>query len=181
VIDSKIVTKHDVLTLKNKFDEKCKNGWCSLKEAVVVVKGLGYLIDSSIDCESTVLVSFNNLLEILFKNANKNQINRLLRFSGMKIIEERIKEPEKNLTVRNIIDPRQVLMFKNIFERYDLNKDGKVDLKELKNLLKNSLNEESIEEMYEKYRRGSKGLNLEEFIKMHAPDDVEVPENLNIS
>lgn len=176
VIDSKIVTKSEIINLKAKFDEKCKNGWCQLKDAILLVKALGYCVDKTIDTESCLLVTFNNLLEILFKNANKNQINRLLKFAGIKVVEDRVQDLDKSVKVKNVMDHKEFLVFKNIFDRYDLNKDGKVDLKELKNLLKDSLGEESIEEMYVRYTHDLQGLTLNEFIRMHAPEDLEIPD-----
>lgn len=178
VVDSKIVTKHEIQNLKSLFDKVGESGLCSLNEIARLLKDSGYVLPSEIDMDSPVLVSFNNVLEILFKNANKNQINRMLRFVGIKVVDQKPLEREKTIKIKNVIEPKQVMIFRNIFNRYDTNGDGKIDLKELKYWLKNSLNENTIEELYNQHLKEPKGLTLREFIKMYAPEGTEIPENL---
>lgn len=178
VVDSKIVTKHEISVIKNMFDTVSESGLCSLKDITRLLKDSGHAIPKEIDIESPVLVSFNNVLEILYKNANKSQINRMLRFVGIKVVDQRPFEREKTIKIKNVIEPKQVMIYKNIFNRYDSNGDGKIDLKELKFWLKNSLNENTIEELYNQHLKEPNGLTLREFIKMYAPEGTEIPENL---
>jgi len=178
IIDSKLVTKSEILNLKSMFDKISESGLCKLKEILIVFRSSGYAISQGIDLDSEILVSFNNVLEILFKNATKNQINRMLKFVGIKVTETKPHEREKTIKLNEVLEPKQIMIYRNIFNRYDANGDGRINLKELKNSLKESLNEDTIEELYNQHLKDPKGLALKEFIKMYAPEDVEIPDNL---
>lgn len=178
IIDSRVITKSEIINLKSMFDKISESGLCKLKEILKVFRSSGYVISDGIDLESELLVSFNNVLEILFKTATKNQVNRMLKFVGIKVMESKPHEREKTIKLRDVLEPKQIMIYRNIFNRYDANGDGKINLKELKNSLKDSLNEDTIEELYNQHLKDPQGLTLKEFIKMYAPENVEIPENL---
>ena len=137
---------------------------------------LGYKIEAKIDAKSTKDINFYELLQMLFNKASNNQIIRLLNFIGINV-QEKSKENEI-IPKKNSVDPRIFVTYKMLFEKYDTNQDGVVDLKELKSGLKNILIEETIENLYNLYHSNSQGLSLIEFIKLYAPANIELPENL---
>lgn len=181
VIDSKIVTKHEIIMLKSQFDDISINGLVSFKNIFPVIKTLGYKPENAIDHNSDKQISFHDLLQMLFRKASKNQLLRLLKFIGESLRESMIfDEEEKPVNKKKIVDPKLFHTYKMMFDKYDTNKDGRIDLKELKIGLKNTFTETTIENLFEKYKKEKKhGICLKEFVKMYAPESFELPENIN--
>lgn len=176
VIDSKIVTKHDMVVLKGQFDEISNNGYAVAKNMFKMLKNFGYRLGDGFDQDSDKKISFYDLLIIIFKNATRNQISRLLKFAGGDGVRRASIDDETMGKRKKIVDPKLVSTYKMMFEKYDANKDGRVDLKELKNALKNTFTETAIESLFEKFNKEKKeGLGLKEFVKMYAPENFEFP------
>ncbi|OMJ88707.1 hypothetical protein SteCoe_9332 [Stentor coeruleus] len=175
IIDSKIVTKHDMVVLKAQFDEISDNGYAVVKDMFRMLKTFGYRLGDGLDQSSDKKISFYDLLMILFRNATRSQISRLLKFVGDGVRRASIDD-EKLGIKKKMIDPKLVSTYKMMFEKYDVNKDGRVDLKELKNALKGTFTETAIESLFEKFNKEKKeGLGIKEFVKMYAPENLEFP------
>lgn len=177
IVDSKIVSKQEILLLKSKFDEIAASGTCEFKKIYATLISLGYRVPKNIDPCSEDTFNFHELIQLLFQKASQNQIARIMNFVGHKvqvIVEESPKPPPKN-----VIDAKMFAMYRKMFEKYDKNHDGIIDLKELKLALKETLTEETIENLYSMYRQQMNGLSLKKFIRLYVNDDVEVPETMS--
>ncbi|OMJ82223.1 hypothetical protein SteCoe_17122 [Stentor coeruleus] len=176
IIDSKIVTKNDMILIKRRFDEISDNGYVVVENMFKILKTAGYKFEDGLNQGSNKKISFYDFLMMLFKNATRNQISRLLKFVGMGEVRRASMDDEIMEKKKKIVDPKLVSTYKMMFEKYDANKDGRVNLKELKNALKNTFTEKAIENLFEKFNKEkSEGLDLKEFVKMYAPENLEFP------
>ena len=65
-----------------------------------------------------------------------------------------------------------------LFARVDINRDGFVDVNELKRSLKDAMSGEAVEEMFKKYDENKDNLlNFEEFYKLFAPSAENIEDN----
>lgn len=69
--------------------------------------------------------------------------------------------------------------FKRVFERMDMNHDGLIDIKELESGFHGVINHENIQRSFNEYAEDhKKTLGVKEFIKLVAPEDMEISETL---
>jgi EF hand len=174
IIDSRPITKHEIAALKCKFDSVATNGVCKINSLYPVLVNLHYNIKDILDPDSIKEISFYELLQILFYKASKNQLIRLSRFIGETYQEFNpltVPKPQG----KKLADPRVFVTFKKVFEEYDLNKDGVIDLPELKIALGKIFDEKTIEKLYNSYSAQGHGLNFMDFVKLYTPDNIEIP------
>ena len=177
VIESKIVTKKEINLLKFNFDKVSKTGSCQIKQIYPVLVSLGYKLERIFDPLSVKEVSFYDLLQLLFSKASRNQLLRLLRFVGdfrKENFESKIDKKVNMLTIQ----PKTLSTYKKMFEKYDTNSDGVIDLKELKHALDDVFSEETIEKLFNTYKKHNHGLNFLEFVRLYAPKNIELPDYL---
>ncbi|MFM2314568.1 MAG: hypothetical protein RLZZ04_3844 [Cyanobacteriota bacterium] len=73
------------------------------------------------------------------------------------------------------MDAFTALKLEKIFDRFDTNKDGEVDYKELKTGLKEDFDKVVIRDLFKNHvRKGKSSLGIKEFIELFAPANVEV-------
>ena len=174
VIDSKIVAKKEIYVFKQKFEELSHEGLCRVRDIYSTVIALGYRIQDTIDPESLKEVGFYDLLQLMFPKATSGQLARLMGFAGERIEEKKPATEFPPVPEKKTLDPRALATYKKMFEKYDKNHDGVIDLKELKQALKESLTDETIENLYYAYHEKMNGLSLKKFIRLYAPADVEI-------
>jgi calcium-binding protein CML len=67
-------------------------------------------------------------------------------------------------------------VLKEMFDRFDINKDGTISLTELKKGLKDKFSPQSIEEMFREYDFDGNGcLDFNEFVRLFSPDAALIP------
>lgn len=70
-------------------------------------------------------------------------------------------------------------VLKEMFDRFDTNKDGTISLTELKKGLYDRFSPKSIEEMFSEYDFDGNGcLDFDEFVRLFSPDAACIPPNL---
>lgn len=89
-------------------------------------------------------------------------------------LAEEAEKAEKTKNIQNM-DARTALKLEKVFDKYDINHDGRVDFKELKTGLKKSFDKVVIKDLFESYvRKGKSTLGLREFIEMFAPVGTQI-------
>ena len=92
---------------------------------------------------------------------------------GMRLDES--NELDDRTENKEVMDARTGLRLEKVFDRFDVNHDGRVDFKELKTGLKQSFEKIVIKDLYNSYvKKGKSNLGLREFIEMFAPARTEI-------
>lgn len=87
-------------------------------------------------------------------------------------LSEELKEETEADKIKSIqnMDAKTALKLEKVFDKYDINHDGRVDFKELKTGLKKSFDKVVIKDLFKNYvKKGKSSLGLREFIEMFAP------------
>jgi hypothetical protein len=120
-------------------------------------------------------LSLEQLIEIL----NKRVIKRpsFLKKRNLSVVFNSEKKDEEVNFRRSFreMDAFTALKLEKIFDRFDTNKDGEVDYKELKTGLKEDFDKVVIRDLFKNHvRKGKSSLGIKEFIELFAPANVEV-------
>ena len=74
------------------------------------------------------------------------------------------------------LDPHEVSKIRNLFDKYDLNRDGFITLNELKRALREKMSSEGISMMFKENDSKNAGrLEFEDFVRMYQPKKVRLP------
>jgi hypothetical protein len=181
IIGTKVVTKNEIIALKKRFCEIYHSETYSIQSLLRMLNDSGYQTNGLGLLFQGKPLTFPLLLETLYKKATKNQFLRLMKFAGESVSGLLKVEKEKQRLMRMSKNQRLLSIYQSMFNKYDLNKDGKIDLKELKLALNQSMTEKGIEKLFESYKNQRSGISLVDFIKMYAPEGVDVQECLQTS
>lgn len=120
-------------------------------------------------------LSIDELVDILNKRSSFRQSflkRRNLSMNREVDLSEELKEETEADKIKSIqnMDAKTALKLEKVFDKYDINHDGRVDFKELKTGLKKSFDKVVIKDLFKNYvKKGKSSLGLREFIEMFAP------------
>lgn len=120
-------------------------------------------------------LTIEELIDILNKRpiTRKSFLRKRNLSMGTKLDES--KELDEMTENKDVMDAKTALRLEKVFDRFDINGDGRVDFKELKNGLKQSFEKIAIKDLYSSYvKKGKSNLGLREFIEMFAPVRTEI-------
>ena len=81
-----------------------------------------------------------------------------------------------------VLQEKQISVYRNLFDKYDANKDGLISRSELREALYEKFTDETIDDMFSEYDVDKKGmLNFKEFIHLLAPKNTQIPESSLLS
>ena len=154
-----IFTKHGnykgKLSIKNFYQHINDNQILALKRKNII---------SALNLRLTSEVSFEEICRHI-KSLNPEKKNQLYS-----------EENKEDASVRSVNKDIEVL--KSLFDSYDINKDSKLSLEELKKGLKDKFSLQTIEELFHEYDLDENGtLDFEEFVRLYSPDDFILPKN----
>lgn len=123
-------------------------------------------------------ITLRELIEYACFDCDTQQIDRIMSWI------EQSKPQTKSLTPKaarskNRMDLETAREFKKVFDKADTNRDGGVDIEEMKSIFGESFENKKIERIFKRYDLDKNNkLDFGEFLKMIAPKNVVVPDSL---
>lgn len=121
-------------------------------------------------------VDFFNMLSMIYRTANQQQIRRLVRIIDPNLEPETPLIPSQDTKKR--ISFRSAKIYPQLFYKFERDQEGFIHFRSFKKVLFDKFNEVTILKLFDQYRRGLKGINLESFIEMFAPKNVLITQDV---
>ncbi|CAG9333222.1 unnamed protein product [Blepharisma stoltei] len=122
-------------------------------------------------------IDFKELLKIVCVGVGIFQIKRMLTWVIKDVPANESFDKPKHF--KDKLGLRTAKKFRVLFQKIDTNKDGLIDLEELKEALQEDFDLRHIEEIFREYDEDKNNvIDFGEFLKMMAPLGVEVPDDL---
>lgn len=185
LVRGKRVTKEDVIQLKRLFDrmDTRKDGKLTAEQfrqdlaQHATLQSLAGSIFSSYDSSLSGSLTFQEMLVKTFRGATHSDISTMTRWVQGNPYKDREQErymrAEPDHTRRSTkrkITIRTAMQYKHLFDLYDKNKDGALDLEELRAGLGSVFPQQDLAQMMREYDSNHDDkISLMDFIKLMAP------------
>ena len=144
-----------------------------MNEQALMQNSVGHLSQSLLDKN----MNFEEVLAKVCVGSSTGQLRTLEQWANeYEDVASRIKLPNN---VKRRLTQTTVNGIKRLFDLYDVNHDGYLDLREVKEAFKNVVDESKVESILQKYDENlDKRVDIHEFIRILAPINTQLNEHV---